>query len=883
MRAFLFFACCLQAVFLSAQEALQPDTIVQRFWRQTCLFPSEKIYVQTDRTVYAGGDTIWFRAFVVNALDNMKETASRYVYTELVDPLGEIVQRVRIKQDADSLFYGYLPLDEFAADGTYTLRAYTRYMENQGEAFFFRKSLQVVSPWSKDVEVTASVRPNGGKWAVDLSCIEKAGSKAVNLEKAHLFGKGKEELRHTPLAQGTAFCYEADAHSLPVVRLEIGNYSRFIPLRPEATDYQVDFFPEGGTLLAGVMQKVAFKALNDLGESEEIEGVLYNGDGKQVSAFSTSHAGMGSFSWIPEAGKNYYVECTSKGGLKKRFDLPAPEQNRYALQVHRSERGFVVSVNSSVAEESRERLNVLVHQRGLPLLAHSLVPPYTALRLDKASISPGVVNIVLLDFSGKILSERLVFIKQKEGHSLEIVPDRAQYGTRDLVKLTTQLHDASGQPLDGDFLLAVTNDSDVLPDSTSSIQSSLLLSADLRGYIDDPEWYFREDSRERDECLDLLMLTHGWRKYHVEEALKETYVSPQQKPELSMQVKGSVKRLVGNKGMEDAKVRLLIPEQHVVEEKEVDGKGCFRWDLFEFPDSTMYYLSAVSGKGSNHVLLELETETFPSCSLPCPPLALSSAEDISQEDDGEAYLDKLKQQAMAEGNKLMFLDELVVSGKRKVPRTVFESILGAVSVRSEEIRESTMEDVGLFITSKFPGLVYNEGKFESMRGVGMSNNPEAGEVQIVLNGFPVDREIAAAIVKSLRVADLEQVDFSRTPVEGLAWFPMTGASFLAITLRKDATLPPAVPRNMQVVQLLGYQKPAAFYAPEYDTGRKQEADKSDRRTTLYWKPVVQLDNGRAEVSFYTSDETGTCTVLMEGITSNGLLIRQQKMIQIVGN
>ena len=126
MNRYILYLLLSVVMTVFAQAQFFPDTVARRLWQQTCLFPNEKIHLHTDRSLYMGGDTLWFRAYLVNALDNKPEKTSRYVYAELVNPFGNVVNRVKIRQDTDSLYYGYLPLDIDLPGGEYTIRAYTR-------------------------------------------------------------------------------------------------------------------------------------------------------------------------------------------------------------------------------------------------------------------------------------------------------------------------------------------------------------------------------------------------------------------------------------------------------------------------------------------------------------------------------------------------------------------------------------------------------------------------------------------------------------------------------------------------------------------------------------------------------------------------------------
>jgi uncharacterized protein YfaS (alpha-2-macroglobulin family) len=117
------------------------------------VFPQEKSYVQTDKAGYFSGERIWFRAHMVDALTHRPIFISRYIYVELIDPLDDVVQRVKVRPDSTGAYSGHIDLEDDLAQGAYTLRAYTQYMRNRGEEFFFRRSIQVLDPflcsWSR--------------------------------------------------------------------------------------------------------------------------------------------------------------------------------------------------------------------------------------------------------------------------------------------------------------------------------------------------------------------------------------------------------------------------------------------------------------------------------------------------------------------------------------------------------------------------------------------------------------------------------------------------------------------------------------------------------------------------------------------------------------
>ncbi|MDF9831148.1 hypothetical protein [Parabacteroides sp. PF5-6] len=118
------------------------DSIPLLFHQQQQLYPQEKLYLHTDRAQYLPGENVWFRAYLVDAATHEPVPYSRYVYAELLDQTDTPISRVMLEADREC-YQGYLPIPGALSAGEYSLRAYTRYMENTGPDYFFRKSLRI--------------------------------------------------------------------------------------------------------------------------------------------------------------------------------------------------------------------------------------------------------------------------------------------------------------------------------------------------------------------------------------------------------------------------------------------------------------------------------------------------------------------------------------------------------------------------------------------------------------------------------------------------------------------------------------------------------------------------------------------------------------------
>ena len=119
--------------------------IKQRILNYYARLPQEIIYVHTDRAYYVPGDTIWFRAHIVDAVTHTPISRSRYVYVELLDNAADtLVQRIIVKCGPDGIFANQLLLPRHLHGGTYTLAAYTQWMRNFSVERFYYKQLTIV-------------------------------------------------------------------------------------------------------------------------------------------------------------------------------------------------------------------------------------------------------------------------------------------------------------------------------------------------------------------------------------------------------------------------------------------------------------------------------------------------------------------------------------------------------------------------------------------------------------------------------------------------------------------------------------------------------------------------------------------------------------------
>ena len=87
----------------------------------------------------------------------------------------------------------------------------------------------------------------------------------------------------------------------------------------------VQFFPEGGSLVTGIVSKVAFKAVGPNGIGAEVSGVIIDNDGHEITKLQSTHLGMGCFYITPVSGESYKAKLNYADGKQDMIDLPKSE------------------------------------------------------------------------------------------------------------------------------------------------------------------------------------------------------------------------------------------------------------------------------------------------------------------------------------------------------------------------------------------------------------------------------------------------------------------------------------------------------------------------------------------------------------------------------
>ena len=531
--------------------------------------------------------------------------------------------------------------------------------------------------------------------------------------------------------------------------------------------------------------------------------------------------------------------------------LPSPSP-RVLRKVQAKERG------------ESDTLCLIVHTRGVIQGVYIWKEISEPIVFQKDFFPSGVSNLLLLTKDMTPISERLIFVNNDDQAKVECRTDKDVYSTRTPVEYTVSIANESGEPLRGNISVSITDDREVIVDTTSNILTSLLLSSDLRGNIPNPAFYFSKDVRST-WALELLMLTQGWRRYDTERIVRSDFMYPDTLLEKGYEISGTVIRhlLARTRPEENANVSVLSFGEFFSENTVTDRAGRFYLRTGILYDSTLLVVQATPQSGKNDLELTLDKPSFPDRKIPF------IINELPDKNSFANYADKAERQYVDEhGVRIIHLSEVAITAQKKpVPRSMYYS-KPDYSITEEQLDKDRPSSLSILVT-RLPGLKIKDEQLISQRC--------GDDVLIVVDGMPVSNELS-----DLPLADdIAQVDILTTPVN-LTFYnrpDRTPCAVIAIYTRAGKIHASPIIPYIKSVMPLGFQKPAEFYAPKYDIPTQNT--KPDLRTTIHWQPSLITDEtGTANFSFYTADAPSTYTVVIEGVTDDGKIVYKRDKIVV---
>lgn len=818
----LLFFCFRQIAF--AQEPTSNAKIIAQYDSVRTVAPREKIYVHLDKAIFAPQDTLWFKAYLVDATTNVFSKVSGLIYFDMFDANGTLIETICVPT-AMGVAWGGIALkpDAYKA-GSYTFRAYTNWMQNFGDAYIFKKEIKILD-FIKDENV-----------------------------------------------------YQLDKKPLPTPR-KIS--ARTIE---KSKDIDIQFLPEGGNWKADRMQKMAFKAVNYAGKGIEVTGEIFDSKQNKILDFKSNNKGMGYFMMVPILNEAYTATINSTE-ITKTQNLPKLASSGAFLQVNNSygSDGLAINVDSDLPEQE---ITMIGQSKGVACFTAKFISgkKYKTVYVPKSLFPRGICQILLIDGKNRVLNERNFFINRSQDLIIQPSTSTSVYGLRDSICVNIQASDFEKKPISGTFSVAVTDDNQIQKDSLNdnNILSHLLLASDLKGEIESPGYYFNHFDEQKHNDLEALVLTQGWIKYNWELDKRPLF-----KAEKEFTISGRVTNIT-NKPAINGQILLLGMKKPIsIMETRTDSNGVFIFRDFPVLDSAAFVVQAKNTKGKVGTL-GIELNEFQSAPFLMTAKNNLTNYEEPLDSISKQFIAAKNEEYEASFKSGIILREVKITGKKTIKgsKNLNGDGNADITLTEKDLDKVAKKTLGDVLKENIKGLhesVKPKTGFQlyKVNGSIFKMIIDGVEVDYFFTNFdPTSKTEYLQFIKSYfdyyNAEDIKGIEIMTSgknvnnyikqyedpfTVETYVFVEVTTRTGSGPFLRKSSNMfkynPPAYGDNKE------------FYSPKY-TDQNKGNKKPDYRSTIYWNPhILTNEKGIANFSFFSADKKGFYTVWIEGSDMNG--------------
>lgn len=792
--SFLLILTCFALTPATAQKTQpQVDAAISDFANR---FSPERAYLHYDKQAYSAGETIWFKAYVMNEVLPAAETKT--FYTDWLDDKGNLLQHT-VSPMVDAVTNGQFDIPADYKGKFIFVRAYTRWMLNFDSAFLYTRQIRILS---NDAGATTARQP-----------------------------------------------------AIP----------------------SIQFFPEGGDAVAGLPNKVAFKANDQWGKPVKVKGTITDAQGKVIDSLRTTHDGMGFFMIVPKEGMTYTANWKDEKEVGHTTKLPAAKPSGVSLQVYvnGATRRFQVNYTPDVAS-ANDSLHIIgtMFQHEVFRVAKATSAPEAKGSVPVQSLPSGLLTFTVFDKNWNPLAERITYINNEEfAFKPEMEVQHWGLNKRARNEIKVSLPDS----LEGSLSISVTDET-IGRDTTQNIISHLLLTSELKGEVYNPAYYFSANTDEMGQKLDLVMLTHGWRRFKWDEVLSGKTPKPvYTKDTAYMTLSGTVYGAVPGMIPPGSAVVLMLKQkkgegQVLLVPIETNGTFNDRSTII-FDTAQIYY--QFQNKDLKNASLQFMTDRL---QVPTVRKTLGKyGYQFLSDTVGNYRQWRLAQEAndIAERNRVKTLENVIVKSRAKSPVQVMdEKYASGLFSGGDGYQFDLVNDP--FAKSAIDIFTYLQGKVAGLQISGNGANTtltwRQGTPALYLDEMSSD----VSMVSSISVQDVAYIKVFRPPFMG-GFNGGNGA--IAIYTRRGNDVKNEPGKGLANNKVEGYTPIREFYSPNYSSF-SQDNESRDVRSTLYWNPSIVLGAGKSTVlTFYNNDVTKAFRVIIEGMTREGKLAHIEEVME----
>lgn len=872
----------------SQTDTTSLNTIISKSVKLANEYPFEKVYLHFDKPYYAVGDTIWFKAYVTIDI-HQPSPLSKVVYVDVINSKDSLVQTLKLQVTAAAALGNITLSSPLYKQGNYRFRAYTNWMRNFDAAYFFNKTITVGSvekQISTNISVSGIAQNNNTKVTAQVSYKDPTGKPYANKKVSWKVmssddekisnGKGTTDANGILIVSFSTNKTSALNTSILSTDIDYADYKSItntFSLKHAADKTDVQFFPEGGELVNSVLSKVAFKAIKPNGLGADIKGTIVDNTGAKIAEITSQHLGMGAFEFSPQSGKTYKANITFPDGSQSTYNLPVARDEGIILSADNSNPqnlNIKLSSNAAYFEKNKGKTFYIVAQNGQTICfaAQTVLNAniYSA-SIPKTKFPSGVLKLTLFS-GGQSLSERVVLIQRNDLLNITMKTSQSTYTIRDKVVMNVTAN-KDQKPAEANMSVTVIDETKVPFDelSETTILTNLLLTSDLKGYIEKPNYYFTDVNDKTIADADVLMLTQGYRRVVFKDILTNIYPPKKFLPETGITITGTIRN---NTGLPLAKgnLNLTVPDKNISLFTTANNSGEFKFTNLVIPDSTEVSINAKNNPNSNNLMILVDNEIF-------QPLDadINAPGTITNIDSTLTPYLKNAKQRIENSRELKEVTINAAPVVRKQTHADHPRLTGLSNIPDAFIGSERFVGCPMILQclqSIVPGLTYDAYNLY------VSRNYQQGDrrpVAVFHNGLNVEY----GYFQNIPSSEVESIEFFRTDGQSginrmsstIGVLVINSKIVPKVKFKKEDFLALFKQNSAVSIAPRGYSESRVFYSPKYEVS-KASAIGGDLRTTIFWNPNVLTDTtGNATFQFYNADGKGSYRAIIEGIDSDG--------------
>lgn len=781
--------------------------------------PQEKVYLHFDKPYYMAGDTIWFKGYLFDANSHSVDSVSKVLYVDLVDKNQGKTIKFQIHKCNSGYTNGDIIIPDTLKDGVYTVRAYTNYMKNFSDEWFFSQNLKIWKNGSRQNlgNATSSQNteiadiqffPEGGTWLDGTET--RMAFKAVNS-----FGKGIDT---------EGFILDNKKDTVKYFKTEHLGMG-FVNLTANTSNsYKAYIKKADGSYLT-----VSLPNASNNGHSLVVDNTTY-ADKIKVFVYNS----------IDKLSDDYNKEIVLVAQQRGKIGYVAKGNNTQKLLAINIPRNKFVG--DGIVQIT------LFDNKGEPICE----------------------RLVFVN-------------QKKNQIQLKISSSKTVYATREKTQLELEAKDNLGNPVEGTFSISVTDALQVIPNKyQENLLSYLLLSSDigsdaaLHGIVENPAYYFSGEDYTIARHLDILMMTQGWRRFEWKNIINPTEKKQEFPIETGIHITG--KALKPNKSVaKNVSLTLMLKSENGKSDilvSSTDSLGNYEFYDLDFTDSTKILIQGTKENGGKNLNMIIDNSIIERPKFQIVKIPFNIIE--FERDELTNFIQKANEMVSIQKNlnNSLLLNEVVIKGKNADwfdNRRIYGRATNTVVIDNNLC--NSYSNILLSLQGKVPGLTVfstaggNYGV--SMRGTRSLSG--GGEALYLLDGTTMS---SADAISMISPCDVEKVEILKGA--DAAIFGGSAANGVVSILTKkgnknyDYKNDPV--HGILTQKRLGYHSVRKFYSPKYETQIDKDKTLNDYRSTIYWNPDVHTDaNGKAIISYYNSDAQTNIHVVAEGISKLGHL------------